>query len=198
MLIIMQTNLRRNIFSALYIALAVAAGYALAQFPNIELVSALIFLGGLSQGAARGLLIGGIAELIYSFFNPYGAPAPPVLAAQLAGMMTAGAAGGLLAGFARHWSFRWRAALFGFAGLLLTLWFDLLTTVATAALIGFSLKSLLGLLAFGSIFYLVHALSNLLIFTFLVPLAWRETSRLSLAQRPSIPENVVRTSARCD
>lgn len=187
------------VLSGLFVALAVGAGYALAQFPNIELVTAVIFLAGCVLGAARGATVGLIAEFLYSMFNPYGVAALPVLAAQVLGMVVAGAAGGIIVKGLRPDMARSRLHLiFGAAGVALTLLFDLLTTLGTLWLIGPSIPAFLGLLAVGSMFYLAHMLGNAIAFSVLLPLAWRELSPLHIFQTQAPPQTTLKTKTLCE
>ena len=55
---------------AIFIALAIAGGLVLIAVPNVELLSATVFLAGYMLGAVRGAVVGAIAEFLYSFFNP--------------------------------------------------------------------------------------------------------------------------------
>ena len=66
-------------FSALSIVLA----YMLFSFPNIELLTLMIFLSGFIMGKREGLIVGLISSFIYFFFNPLGASPPPLLAFQV-------------------------------------------------------------------------------------------------------------------
>jgi len=79
-------------------AACVVLGYLFMPVPNVEMITAAIFLSGLWTGPRHGLIIGLTAEALFSLSNPMGFPPPPLLAAQLAGMGLAGWTGGMLRG----------------------------------------------------------------------------------------------------
>lgn len=174
-------TLREIILMAIFIALAIAGGLALAPFPNIELVTVTIFLGGLMLGGARGLVIGAIAEFLYSFFNPYGAAAPPLLIAQVISMALAGAAGGVLRFLINdRLPAIWLLGLIGFG---LTFTFDLLTTVSFTLFAGAGMAGFIAAVVFGIYFYMAHQISNTLIFALLLPVLWRRLRQIPALQK---------------
>jgi energy-coupling factor transport system substrate-specific component len=170
--------------TAILIAVCVVLGYLFLPVPNLEMISAGVFICGIWMGPRTGWLIGFLAEAIFSLSNPMGFPPPPLLAAQVLGMSLVGLTGGLLRrlllddGFfsRRGWP---RHLLLGAAGLLLTIVFDLLTTISFPLTAGFSLQQIQVALAFGLPFTLIHQAANALIFALVVPLiinrlpAWR-------------------------
>lgn len=171
---------REIILMAIFTALAIAGGLFLAQFPNIELVTVTIFLSGMVLGAMRGAIAGAVAEFLYSFFNPYGAAAPPLLVAQVISMALAGLTGGVIRNFLNKprpplW-------LFGLAGFSLTFAFDLLTTLSFTVFVGSGLAGFFAALAFGLYFYIAHQVSNTLIFILLLPVLWRRLRPLFNSQ----------------
>jgi len=171
---------REIILMAVFIALAIAGGLFLAQFPNIELVTVTIFLGGMILGIGRGVIIGAIAEFLYSFFNPYGVAAPPLLIAQVMSMALAGAAGGVMRNlFGHRQPPMW---LLGLAGFALTFVFDLLTTLSFTVFIGSGLAGLFAAVIFGIYFYIAHQVSNTLIFALLLPILLRRLRQLTVLQ----------------
>ena len=165
-----QVSTRTITLLALWIAVTVALGYALATVPNVELVTASVFLAGYLFGPAAGVLVGISAEFLYSLTSPYGLAAPPLLVAQLLGMAFAGFTGGWLgrpaspprAGLRLHLTF-------GLAGLFVTLVFDLITTASFLVFSGITLKKLLVSAVFGLGFYLVHIGWNTLVFATVLP-----------------------------
>jgi hypothetical protein len=161
---------------AIFTALAVAGGLVLAQIPNVELVTAIIFLSGMMLGVGSGAVIGAVAEFLYSSFNPYGLAAPPLLIAQMISMMLVGAAGGFVRNlFGRRFPPAWLLGLLGFA---LTFVFDLLTTLSFTIVVGSGLAGFLAAVTFGVYFYLAHQASNLLIFGLLLPILLRQLRQL--------------------
>ncbi|MEX2718197.1 MAG: hypothetical protein Q6353_011520 [Candidatus Sigynarchaeum springense] len=83
---------------ASYAGLSVGGAYMLTLIPNIEIFSALLFLGGMLFGKKLGVFIALVAALIYGLFNIYGASPWPLLIVQLgcyAGL-------GLIGGFCKE------------------------------------------------------------------------------------------------
>lgn len=173
----LHTSTRKLTLAGMLTAMAVALGYALAGIPNVELVTATIFLAGFLLGPGYGAAVGFSAELIYTTFNPYGMAALPVMLAQVLGMTVAGLAGAAFPVLLRGREFRTVIVLCAAAGFLLTLQFDLLTTLATALVLGFSLDAVKAMLVFGGVFYATHLLSNTLIFAFGLPIFLRSLRR---------------------
>ena len=174
----MPNRLREIILMAIFTALAIAGGLFLAQLPNIELVTAMIFLGGMTLGVVRGAIVGTVAEFLYSFFNPYGIASPPLMSAQVISMALAGVAGGLM----RHW-FGARvppAWLLGLCGFVITFIFDLLTTLSFTVFTGSGLPGFIAAIVLGLYFYLVHQVSNTLVFALLLPVLLRRLPQLPI------------------
>jgi hypothetical protein len=147
--------------TAVFIALGVALGYALAAVPNIEAVSAVSFFSGYLLGSASGSVVGAVSILLFSTFNPLGPPVAPVLCAQVAVMALIGASGGL-----------WRrlVAAIGMAevlaagfGAVLTLVYSVLADYGFAVSIG-RWRDPLPVIAAGLPFSVLHIVSNTLIF----------------------------------
>lgn len=146
--------------------------------PNFEVLTLVVFGSGVLLGARDGALVGALTMLLYSLLNPYGMAHPLVTAAQVAGEVLAGAAGGALAGVAA-WPPAARAALLGFAGAALTAVYDLLTNLASGVVYGQMRLVLIG----GIPFALWHVGTNLALFavagTPVVAVFARYRSRLS-------------------
>ncbi|MDZ7721847.1 MAG: ECF transporter S component [candidate division KSB1 bacterium] len=162
---------KRVINAAMLTALCAAVGFAFIYIPNIELITAAIFISGFLMGPAYGAAIGALAEFIFSLFNPYGASAPPLLLAQVISMSLVGFTGGIIR--TRYWfecpRIR-RHVITGLCGLLLTCVFDGLTTLSFAVFVaGGDTQKLASIFTSGIVFYLFHILINTLIFTTLVP-----------------------------
>jgi hypothetical protein len=109
-----------------------------------------------------------VAEFLYSFFNPYGVPAPPLLLAQVFSMALAGGAGGFVGKFYKtgtppFW-------LLGVCGFVLTLLFDLHTTLGFTLFVESPWQGFVAAIAFGTPFYLTHIGTNTLIFSILLPI----------------------------
>ena len=162
----MENPTRRIIQTGLFVALVVVLGFLLAEVPNVELMTVSVFLSGVILGLRRGVVVGLLSILLYSLFNPYGPPLPPLVLAQILGFAIIGSSGGIL---------RKQLALGGkapylfsaLAGLILTLIYDSLTTAATAVIVlgvdGF-MKGLAGFFVAGALFIVVHTLSNTIVF----------------------------------
>ncbi|MBI5835655.1 MAG: hypothetical protein HZB25_00275 [Candidatus Eisenbacteria bacterium] len=156
---------RRIAVEAVLAALIVASG-RFHVIPSVEWVSVLCLAAGLLRGVGGGLRVAVAGMLLYSLTSPYGLASPLVLAAQVLGMAPAGLAGGLLRrGTPAFW-------VYGAAGFLTTLWFDLWTNLATAQYVGALGPSLAAALPFTA----VHVASNVVLFAALGPLL---RSRLS-------------------
>ena len=64
-------------------ALSIVLGYMLIFLPNIELITAMIFLSGFVLGKKEGLLVGAFSSFIFCFFNPMGSSQLPLLTVQV-------------------------------------------------------------------------------------------------------------------
>ena len=162
---------RLVVLSALFIALTVAVGYALISVPNIELVTATIFVAGYLLGPSRGIIVGALAEFLFSLTHPLGPSAPPLLVAQVISMAVVGCVGGL-AGRWQHipGNVIVRILIFAGLGFFLTLMFDVLTTLSFAIFLsGLSVPKIIATFTFGSFFYTIHLVVNTLIFALIVP-----------------------------
>lgn len=167
-----SSTVRVPVLMGLFAGTAVGAGYLLAGIPNVELMSLVAALGGVALGPARGAVVGALAAGVFSLASPYGLPAPVLLAAQMAGLGTAGAVGGLVGCRARtvpeppparSWRSWPRAA---FAGLVVTVVYDVLTNLAILA--SFDLPA--GVVLAGALpFFLVHVATNVAFFTVIFP-----------------------------
>jgi uncharacterized membrane protein len=152
-------------------ATCVTIGYFFLLIPNLEFITAAIFISGYLTGPLYGALIGLVAELIFSLFNPYGAPSLPLLAAQLLSMIIVGLCGGYVA--RTPWlksGIRIRPIVFGLIGFGLTLMYDILTTLSDAIVMaGGDAAKLYKLVIAGLAFYILHMVSNTISFAVVVP-----------------------------
>lgn len=113
--------------------------------PNFEVLTLVVFCAGVLLGVRDGILTGAVTMLVYSLLNPYGAAPPLITIAQVAGEAAAGAAGGVLAGAGlAAFPPAPRAAALAITAVLLTLFFDLVTNLATGYLLGQVRLALLG------------------------------------------------------
>jgi len=162
---------RTIILAALFIALSVALGYALAEIPNVELMTLTVFVAGAFCGWGLGSLVGGLSILFFSLLNPLGPAPAPLLAAQVAGFAVTGAVGGVVG--PRIAPITWRGAAVSAAmGFLLTLFYDVITTLATAFIalgVDRFAGGLAGVFLVGTAFVAWHVGINTAVFAAAVP-----------------------------
>jgi hypothetical protein len=153
---------------ALLVAVCLGGAYA-PRPPDFEVQTLGIFGAGVLLGARDGAFVGGLTMLVYSLLNPYGPAHPLVTAAQVLGQIPAGIAGGMFAALGLHArSVAQRGAALAVVAVVLTVWFDLVTNLATGLLFGQMRVVLLQ----GIPFALWHTGSNVLLFALLgTPLA---------------------------
>ncbi len=165
-------NLNKLVRASIFTALAIGLGFSLIMVPNIELITVIVFLAGLTLGIGWGMLVGGTAELIFSVLNPFGSGLvfPPLLLSQIFSMIIIGAAGGLMRTlfFKREFSTKSIAGL-AITGFILTFIFDSLTTLSYPFSVGFDLPQTIGIYISGIGFTILHQLSNAIIFVIGVP-----------------------------
>ena len=161
---------RKIVLSALFTALSVTLGYMLAGVPNVELMTLCVFLSGVFLGPNLGAVVGALSILFYSIFNPFGPALPPLIIAQVCAFSLIGFSGGLLRRYIRSGDRR-AAMISAASGLVLTLVYDLLTTVATGLIAlgvqGF-FKGITGVFIAGSGLVAIHVLTNTAIFAIVV------------------------------
>ncbi|HOT96433.1 MAG TPA: hypothetical protein PLG50_09000 [bacterium] len=170
------------LLAALLVALCVTLGYLFLAIPNLEVFTAAVFASGFLTGPGTGLLIGAFSMLLFSLFNPYGAPTPPLFIAQIFAIALTGMAGGWMR--RSRWLARpsWvQALLFGALGFLLTLFYDVLTTLSFAVLMtGGNARQLVTVFLSGMAFYGIHLLGNTLVFALLLPALLQRLRRITL------------------
>ena len=182
-------NTRNNIYCATFIATGVGLGFSFAHVPNIELITATIFIAGYFLGFRNGIIVGIITEALYSGLNPYGMAAPPLFVAQITAMGITGAMGALVRKyFSEDKTLNY--LLLGFLGFILTINFAILTTLAFVLFINFSWDKLLGSFIFGITFYLTHFFTNTLIFLFVVPTIIELLKKVEIFQQVKIEKAI--------
>ena len=155
--------------SALFAALAVGMGYLFILVPNVEMITATVFIAGGIVGPLHGAVIGLLAELIYSAFNPFGMAIPPLLIVQVLCFAFIGYVGGVVSS-RNSPSTPLRFFVLGVCGFFLTLFYDVATTLSFALFTaGTDLQKLASTFVFGITFYAVHSIGNTLIFVTVVP-----------------------------
>lgn len=166
--------------AALFTAIAVVLGYLFLTVPNVELVTATVFVSGFVLGPLHGCIVGIVTEVIYSGLNPMGMATPNLLIAQALGMALAGYVGGLF--HRRRWHLRpalVRYLIFGLAGFLITLVFDVLTTLSFALFMSEpNLNKIMSSFIIGMSFYIVHLVINTVVFAGLVPIILSGLNRI--------------------
>jgi len=159
-------------------AIGVTMGFALFHIPNIELISATIFIGGYLMGSRDGIIIGIFTETTFSVFNPMGMASPPLFAAQVAGMAIIGLAGGLLR---KSGLSGWRLlTAFAVCGALLSFIYALLTTASFVFFINLETQGRIAAVLSGISFYVIHIVSNTIIFSTIVPAVIGSTFRAAV------------------
>ncbi|MHA1849447.1 MAG: hypothetical protein ACTSXU_17520 [Promethearchaeota archaeon] len=153
---------------AIYSGTTVGMAYALLMFPNIELYSMMVFLGGLLYGMKIGALNGLVSTLVYRLFNPFGASLPYLLITQLAFYTLLGFIGGLFSRtkFRRSIT-KISQVIFGTIGSVVVLAYLVTADILQGLILGPSIQVVL--LA-GIPFYLISVFSNLVTFSLLMPL----------------------------
>jgi len=160
-----------GIFLALFLGLA----YAFSYIPNLEFASAIAFISGLLLGWKRGLFVAIIGESIFSIANPFGSSLafPTLLLAQLLAFAVIALSGSASRLFVpRLVAEKPLAAgiILGSGGLVLSLFYNVITTVFYALPSGFNMEQTMALIISGIPFYLIHIISNTLIFSLLITL----------------------------
>lgn len=148
----------------LFAALALALGFALVHIPNVELVTLTIFFSGSILGRLKGALVGMVAMVLFTLFNPLGPAVIPVAIAQVIGMGLVGMAGGIMGSRIKEIRTALaRGAFLAGWGFSLSLLYDLLTNFAVAAAFGLW-ERWYAVVIGGLTFSLIHIVSNTVIF----------------------------------
>ena len=157
---------------AMFVALMVGLGWALALIPNVEFVTALAFTAGATLGPTLGAVTGAAGMFLFSATNPLGSGLafPVLLAAQVLSQSVVGLLGGLFfrtdAGKLSRWHYR---SLLAVTGLAATILYDGLTSISYPLFAGAATTEIIALLVSGLLFTVLHQVSNTLIFYLLVP-----------------------------
>ena len=164
-----QKSLKLTVLTGFCTAVSAALGFALMPMPNIELLSASIFLSGLLLGPLRGFAVGIAAEFIYTLLNPMGISFPPMMIAQIACMGVTGISGGLLGKLTLKHKILKKGFVFGSAGLLLTLNYQFWVNFSVYYFAVWDIEgAFFPYLISGILFSLMHLVSNTIIFTLIV------------------------------
>ncbi|MBN2414223.1 ECF transporter S component [bacterium] len=154
---------------AMFIALGVTLGYSLSSVPNIELVTATIFIAGYVTGWKCGAGIGFVTESIYAAVNPFGVASPPLFISMVLAMSITGISGGIYRRIgSSHTAVRHLQT--GLAGAALSLNFAVMTTLGYLLFMGLPANRFLMSCITGIGFYLTHIAGNFIIFLIIVPI----------------------------
>lgn len=160
----MQRGSKRISLVTLMVTACIGSNYALIGLPNFKIMDLLVFVSGFTFGPLIGASIGALVWAVYGVLNPYGF-VPQIWIATMLSETIYGLAGGTLAKCvpAVHLSSHRTglAILFGAAGFLLTLLYDLITNVVFA--LTFSIPIVVALIA-GIPFMIIHIMSNTALF----------------------------------
>ncbi len=157
---------------AMFVALMVGSGWALAMVPNVEFVTALAFTAGATLGPVLGALTAAGGMFFFSATNPVGSGLafPVLLAAQVVSQAVVGLLGGLFLRADTSNLIRWpQRLLITIAGLIGTVLYDGLTSISFPLFAGAPPGEIIALLIAGLAFTAIHQVSNTLIFFLLVP-----------------------------
>ena len=165
-------ELNNLVKAAIFSALAIALGYAFLFVPNIEFITVIVFLAGMTLGKKWGMMVGGTSMFIFSAMNPMGSGLIylPLLIAQVFAMLIIGLIGGMLKPiFTFNNRLKFQIILAGFSGLVCALIYDISTSIAYPISVVYGIKQTIGYIVSGLLFTLVHQASNMLIFSIVVP-----------------------------
>ena len=178
---------------AMFVALMVGSGWALAMVPNVEFVTALAFTAGATLGPVLGALTGAGGMFFFSATNPVGSGLafPVLLAAQVVSQAAVGLLGGLFSRVDTSGLTRGpQRLLITIAGLTGTVLYDGLTSISFPLFAGAHSGEIIALLISGLAFTAVHQVSNTLIFFLLVPRliqVSRKSGKTAVENRHSSP-----------
>lgn len=157
---------------AMFVALMVGSGWALAMIPNIEFVTALAFTAGATLGPLLGMSVGATGMFFFSATNPIGSGLafPLLLASQVFSMAIVGLAGGLFRPMpTERLNTTMGRIMLAAAGLMLTVIYDGVTSISFPLFAGAPASEIITVLISGLLFTTVHQISNTLIFFLAIP-----------------------------
>ena len=151
--------------TSIFSALTISSTYAMAAIPNVEPMSFLVFVAGFLFGSVIGVSVGVISMTIYTSWNPWGPAIPIISIAQIMSMALIGFIGGLLGKTKKKKLTHIDAYILAVVGGFLTIFYDLVTTLAMTVVFGVIEEYPLFLIS-GAWFIVTHVISNILIFGF--------------------------------
>ena len=165
-----------GIFLALFLGLA----YAFSYIPNLEYITAIAFLSGLLLGWKRGLFVSVIGEAVFSIANPFGSSLafPSLLIGQLLAFSIFALTGASFRLFVKKMinsKTPWLAFILGLTGLLLTILYNIITSVFYAVTSGFTFEQTVASIITGIPFYLINMISNTITFSILITIVLKYT-----------------------
>ncbi len=158
---------RRFALMSLWTGLIVTVGMVFAFIPNVELIILSAFLGGIALGPKRGLIVAMVGEAIFSALNPIGSGLgfPILYTFQILCLGLSGLLGGIVARLLRRpQNYLVFSLELGVLGFLLTLVYDLLTALSFPISSGMTEGTLWATLTTGLIFFVMHLVSNTILF----------------------------------
>ena len=158
---------------SIYAALVLVCSYLLAYIPNVEVTTCLLFVAGYCFGTKHGCLVAFVVSVIFCYFNPFGPSPIFMLAFQISFYTLCGFLGGILFHFKHEKKFQLTlktSLQLGILGLFLTIYFDVvITIVMNLPYFGLNWTAIWTSWLFGSVFSIIHYISNTLIFAFVLP-----------------------------
>ena len=170
-----NSNLRNLVLTALFGATGAAGGYMLMFIPNVEIITALMFLSGYVLGIRNGIIASIIACFLYFGLNPQGGIYPPLLLSQMLGMAASPVLGATLKKTLRKYSEKILIQMFflTISAIITTLLYDLLTNLSFPLSSGMGMKGIISTLILGIPLSGLHILSNVVVFLIVVPVLLR-------------------------
>jgi hypothetical protein len=159
----MANDKKKLVFVALLVSLALATNYVLISVPNIKLMDFVTFLAGKTLGFTWGAVTATLIWLVYGTINPYGFSAS-ILPVLIVSEMSYSAAGNLIDNRLSGRSSKEKFFIYGIAGLLSTLIYDIATNATVGILFYGSIITGLITMNFPFPMGLVHELSNAIMF----------------------------------
>ena len=158
---------KRVSITAIMTALAIVGNYSLVTVPNVELGSIVLFVTAYVFGMQMAVTSTLIMSIIYGSINPWGAFIPEIWFAQVVGWLFVVTTGALLGNSDPTSTLdRPSGKVIGGVGAFVTLFFDLVTTIAYSWVFG--VPFVLALIT-GAFFIGVHVLSNAILFGLAIP-----------------------------
>ncbi len=182
-------NLTFNIaIIGVFSSLTVVSGLLLAVIPNFELFSLMIFLAGFLFGKKNGLLITAISVIIFAFLNPMGASHVFLFISQMISYSILCLSGIIINTFLNEKEYYKPAEdlyifrvliLFGGVGFVWTIFSDIFLTLGMyIPLLGIESEIIVPILLAGIPFTIMHVISNILLFVFLLPALIQVSSKI--------------------